>query len=198
MPQPNNRIKLIGTTFGFLTVTKDMGSVFGGKITWMQCRCVCGKEVLLRTYSFKNGNTKSCGCKTGEMLSKSSRKHGHSLTRGKSTKIYRVWANMIQRCHNTNNKHYHYYGGRGIHVCSRWRLFKNFLSDMGEPSEGLTIERVNNNLGYHPDNCVWATRSEQAFNRRPKNQPSIDCMLPSGAGADAGASASSSPPSFGA
>ena len=92
-------------------------------------------------------------------------KHGHS-TRKKITSEYACWASMIQRCHNPNHKFYYRYGGRGISVCSRWRNdFKNFLSDMGERPIGLTIERVNLNGDYSPENCVWADWSKQNLNK---------------------------------
>ncbi len=81
-------------------------------------------------------------------------------------RMYWIWSTMIQRCTNTNNKWYKNYGGRGVFVCARWRIFENFLEDMGYRPEGMSLERINNNDGYHKDNCIWADRVAQARNRR--------------------------------
>jgi hypothetical protein len=82
-------------------------------------------------------------------------------------KLYWIWAAIIQRCENPNNKYFYNYGGRNIAVCKEWRTsFKQFLEDVGQPKKGLTLERKNNDLGYFKDNCYWASRHEQAMNRR--------------------------------
>jgi hypothetical protein len=80
--------------------------------------------------------------------------------------LYGKWYNMMQRCYNPNFKGYHLYGGRGIQVCERWHIFEHFLSDMGEPPPGMSLERERNNEDYSPDNCKWATRLEQSRNTR--------------------------------
>ncbi len=87
--------------------------------------------------------------------------HGYT-----GSKTYGVWKNMMQRCNNPNNPQYKNYGARGIRVCKRWRSFEHFLTDMGEAPAGLSIDRINNDLGYEPENCKWSTLREQLNNRR--------------------------------
>lgn len=95
------------------------------------------------------------------------KKHGYRIRGSKRTKEYMAWDHMKQRCNNPKNPRYKDYGGRGIRVCNRWLDFKNFLEDMGPaPSKTLTLERINNNLGYSKENCKWATTMEQSRNKR--------------------------------
>ena len=90
-------------------------------------------------------------------------KHGHAKV-GKKTSAYQSWRNMINRCNNKNHKSYHYYGGKGIKICERWQDFSNFLSDMGEPAIGQSLDRIDNDFDYGPSNCKWSTRAEQNRN----------------------------------
>lgn len=89
----------------------------------------------------------------------------HGLT---YSPAYRVWCSMRERCLTPTNGRYHQYGGRGIRICKRWMRFENFVADMGQPQKGLTLERKDNDKGYCPSNCIWATRSQQARNRRAR------------------------------
>lgn len=92
-------------------------------------------------------------------------RHGHT-SEGKATPTYVSWAHMLQRCENEDNRAYADYGGRGITVCERWHTFDNFLADMGEKPVGLTLDRIDNDRGYEPGNCRWATRAVQNTNQR--------------------------------
>jgi hypothetical protein len=130
------------------------------------CVCDCGTVKDISRNNLIRGGTKSCGCVSVRMRTK----HGYGVRVGRPRE-YSTWGSMIERCHNPKDRRYKNYGARGIVVCKRWRnSFENFLADMGPKPAHLTIERKDNNAGYEPSNCKWATYKEQNSNRRPRRK----------------------------
>lgn len=148
-----------GETFGKLKAIRiDRND--NGRIFWL-VRCSCGREKSVRAQHLRDGAVTSCG--RGEC--RSMRRHGMS-----EKQMYVRWVNIVQRCTNPKHPRFKDYGGRGIGVCERWRTsFEAFWNDMGEPIlPGLTVDRIDNEKGYEPGNCRWATYGEQNWNRRAK------------------------------
>lgn len=158
-------IDLTGQRFGRLTVIerKYRKPIIA---SWL-CRCDCGTYVIVDSGSLRGGQTRSCGCLRKEIVKEKATKHDLC-----HTKLYAVHSQMKQRCNNPNNKDCEYYGGRGIRICDEWSDVETFYSwAMGSGyREGLTIDRIDPNGNYCPENCRWITIQDQQRNRRPQKK----------------------------
>jgi hypothetical protein len=166
---------LQGEKFGRLTPIEILPERVQGRVAWL-CECECGARLSVESVRLTSGNTKSCGCyrvDRGVTHGKSTRTHG-AWSGNRPTPEWTAWSQMRYRCERPTHAQWLDYGGRGIAVCQRWRdSFEAFLSDMGpRPTPRHSIDRIDNDRGYAPGNCRWATASEQNKNRRER-QPVI-------------------------
>lgn len=155
-------IDMTGVVCGRLTPLRYVGDRF-----W-DCKCSCGRTKVIAGVNLRNGRTKSCGCFAKESVVKRRKdnplwgyKHGQT-----DSKTYESWSSMRKRCLNPNHPSYSGYGGRGISICKRWDNFERFLDDMGERPAERSLDRINNDGNYEPENCRWATAEEQRNNTR--------------------------------
>jgi hypothetical protein len=158
----SKKLNIVGNRYGMLEVLSYVGKDKHSKTLWM-CRCDCGKMTEVIGSNLQKGNSNSCGCARKDSITK----HGGSRNRS-----YYTWRGMMRRCYNLNDKAYIKYGEAGINVCKEWHDYTNFVEDMGEPSEGESLDRINPYGDYEKSNCRWADAKTQSRNIRvrPNNK----------------------------
>lgn len=171
MEIPYNIKNRIGSKFGRLTVTEFAGfrQYSKQRQTYWKCLCECGNTIFCTASGLVGGNTKSCGCWNRDRASE----HAKTILKKATTKhglsrhpLYDAWSAMMSRCYNPDDKDYENYGGRGISVCERWQDICGYVEDLVERPDGMTLDRIDVNGDYCPENCKWSSFRDQNLNTR--------------------------------
>lgn len=170
----------IGIVYGRLTVKESLGRDKRSRDMWL-CACECGTVKAIRGDHLRAGAVKSCGCLSKEKARETARATGRKNLKhgGDGTKLYSIWHNIKCRCLTPSHKAYKHYGGRGVSICAEWvndfAKFREWALNNGY-KQGLSIDRINNDKGYSPTNCRWATPKEQSRNTRSNVRINGKCL----------------------